>query len=279
MKKAAVIGICGQSVFLNCDRFPSKGESVLSNSIHIEPGGKGANAACAIKRLGGNVSFLVSVGDDEYGKVCLKFLKKEKINTTSIIKKGNTDYGIIMNDSSGDNSVIVSIDNNVKLNEDDLLKFESELKTTDYLLLSGELSDEILLNVIKLCNKKTRIIFDPSPIRNYPIDFLNSVWLFTPNEQEEDNIYKLIKPNNIVTTLGDKGARLIENGVVTYFDGEKVEVVNTTGAGDVFNGSLIYALLNDYSLKDAVKFAIHASAYKVSHNYVIEGIPSLNDLK
>ena len=124
-----------------------------------------------------------------------------------------------------------------------------------------------------------KIIFDPSPTRDYPIEFLKKVWLFTPNETEYENLFKLIKPNKVVITLGPNGARLIDNGITTEFAGIKVDVVNTTGAGDVFNGALCYALEMEYNISDAVRFAIKAASYKVSHNYVIEGIPTLKDIE
>ncbi len=279
MKKTAVIGICGQSVFLYCDKFPKASESIKANNIYIEPGGKGANASTAIKRLGGNVSFLVSIGNDDYARTCKDFFKKENLNATCIEKEGKTDYGLIMHDSNGDNCVTVYIDNNVKINTADITTFEEEIKSSDYILLSGELSDEVLLKVKELCGEDNKIIFDPSPVRNYPLDFLKQVWLFTPNEVEYENLFKLINPARVAITLGEDGARLIENGKTTDFKTKKVDVINTTGAGDVFNGALCYALELDYSLTDAIKFALKAATYKVTHNYVLEGIPTLKDIR
>ena len=279
MKKTAVIGICGQSVFLNCDKIPNKGESVIANSMFIEPGGKGVNAATTIKRLGGNVSFLVSVADDEYSYKCKDFFKEENLNAKVITKHGKSDFGLIMVDSSGNNSVSVFMDENVRLNTKDVMSFEDEIKSSDYILLTGELSNELLILISNMCSQNNKIIFDPSPTRDYPIEFLKKVWLFTPNETEYENLFKLVKPNNVVITLGPNGARLIENGITTEYAGIKVDVVNTTGAGDVFNGALCYALEMEYKISDAVKFAIKAASYKVSHNYVIEGIPTLKDIE
>lgn len=278
MKKTAVIGICGQSVFINCDKIPEKGESILANSIFVEPGGKGVNAATTIKRLGGDVSFLVSVADDDYSDKCKDFFKNENINTTIINKHGKTDYGIIMTDSLGNNCVSVYMDENVRLNISDVMNFEKEIKSSDFILLTGELSDDLLITISKMCDSNNRIIFDPSPIRDFPIEFLKKVWLFTPNETEYENLFKSIQPENVVITLGAKGARLIEKGIITDFECEKVDVINTTGAGDVFNGALCYALEINDNLIDAVKFAIKAASYKVTHNYVIEGIPTIKDI-
>ena len=222
---------------------------------------------------------MVSVGDDEYGLKCKEFFKEENINSTCITKHGKTDYGLIMCDSYGNNCVSVYMDENVRLESIDILNFEKEIKSSDYILLTGELSNELLLRISSLSTEDTKIIFDPSPIRNYPMEFLNKVWLFTPNELEYQNLIKLLNPSRVVVTLGDKGAKFIENGNIKEFKTEIVKVVNTTGAGDVFNGALCYSLMSDNSLDEAIKFALKAATYKVTHNYVIEGIPTLSNLK
>lgn len=280
MKKVAVIGICGKSVFLDCDKFPAKGESIVCNGFHTEPGGKGVNTAVAVNRLGGNVVYLVSVGNDEYGKECIDFFRREHLRVKFCIKDGMTDYGVILHNGDGNNCVSVFIDDKIKLTENDVAEFESELKDSSYVVISAEVSDKVLLKTAEICAKYgTKIIFDPSPVREIPYEFLNKVWLFTPNETEYENLFKNIIPENAVITLGDKGAILIENGIKTEFPAVKASVKNTTGAGDVFNGALCYSLASGNDLSESVKFAIKAAAYKVSGQYVMDGIPTLEKLK
>ena len=141
------------------------------------------------------------------------------------------------------------------------------------------MKDEILLEIAKICKQSgTKIIFDPSPARVFPKEFLQSVWLFTPNETEEENLFNQITPSRVVITKGARPVELIENGIKTEFEVKEVATCNTTGAGDVFNGALLYALSNGESLFDAIKFAIKASAFKVQSKYVIDGIPTQRDL-
>ena len=279
MKKIAVIGICGKSVFLGCDKFPAKGESITCNSLHVEQGGKGVNVAVTIQRLGGNVSYLVSLGNDEYGKQCIEFFKKEKLNVVYKIKNGTTDYGVIMHNKDGNNCVSVFVDDKIKLNAQDVSDFEAELKDAAYVILSAEMGDDVLMKTAEICNKNgTKIIFDPSPVREIPDEFLRSVWLFTPNETEYEELFKKISPENVVITLGGKGAILIENGKKTEFPAVPVKVRNTTGAGDVFNGAMCYSLANGKDLSEAVQFAMRAAAYKVSGQYLIDAIPTLKEI-
>nr|MBO4518028.1 hypothetical protein [Clostridia bacterium] len=280
MKKIAVIGICGKSVFLGCDKFPARGESIVCNSLHTEPGGKGVNTAITVKRLGGDVSYLVSLGNDEYGKECISFFEREKLRVKYNVKNGATDYGVVLHNGDGNNCVSVFIDDKIKLTENDVAEFETELKEASYVAVSAEVSDGVLLKTAEICEKYgTKIIFDPSPVREIPDEFLKKVWLFTPNETEFENLFKKITPENAVITLGGKGAILIEKGKRTEFPTVSVNVKNTTGAGDVFNGALCYSLSIGNDLSESVKFAMRVAAYKVSCQYVIEGIPTLKELK
>lgn len=280
MKKVAVIGICGKSVFLDCDRFPAKGESIVCNGFHTEPGGKGVNTAVTVNRLGGNVVYLVSVGNDEYGKECIDFFGRENLKVKCSVKEGMTDYGVIMHNGDGSNCVSVFIDDKVKLSEKDVADFESELKDSSFVVMSAEVSDKVLLKTAEICDKYgVKIIFDPSPVRDIPEAFLKKVWLFTPNETEYKELFKKVIPKRVVITMGEKGATLIENGKKTEFPAARTIVKNTTGAGDVFNGALCYLLSLGKDLSESVAFAIKAAAYKVAGNYVMDGIPTLEELK
>lgn len=280
MKKVSVIGICGKSVFLDCDKFPTKGESIVCSGFHTEPGGKGINTAITVKRLSGNVAYLVSVGNDEYGRECIKFFERENLRVKCSIKDGMTDYGVIMHNGDGSNCVSVFIDDKVKLSENDVAGFESELKDSSFVVISAEVSDKVLLKTAEICDKYgAKIVFDPSPVRDVPEAFLKKVWLFTPNETEYEELFKKIVPERVVITMGEKGATLIENGKRTEFSAVKASVKNTTGAGDVFNGALCFALANDKNLSESVAFAIKVAAYKVAGNYVMDGIPTLEEFK
>lgn len=280
MKKVTVVGLCGQSVFLKGKAISQIGETKIYDEMHVELGGKGVNSALTIHRLGGNVKFLTALGKDSYGRECKEFFDFENFNATVIERDGTkTDYGVILTDEDGNNSVSVYQDASKNMTAKDLSCFEDEIKESDYLLTQAEMKDEILLEIAKICKQSgTKIIFDPSPAREFPKEFLQNVWLFTPNETEYENLFKQIIPQRVVITKGGQSVQLIENGVKTTFEVEKVVARNTTGAGDVFNGALMFSLSNNESLFDAIKFAIKASAFKVQSKYVIDGIPTQKDL-
>ena len=110
-------------------------------------------------------------------------------------------------------------------------------------------------------------------------EFLDEVWLFTPNEVEYEFLFKQTNPKNTIITMGDKGAVLLQDGKKTVFSPyDTKKVINTTGAGDVFNAGLAYYLALGKSLEEAIKFAIKASAFKVKSKYVVDGLPCLKDI-
>ena len=280
MKKVTVVGICGQSVFLKGKAVAKIGETKTFDKMHVELGGKGVNSALTTHRLGGNVRFLTALGCDSYARECKEFFSAEDFKVVAIEREGTkTDYGVILTDEDGNNCVSVYQDASKNMACGDLACFEDEIKDSEYLLTQAEMKDEILLEIAKICKQSgTKIIFDPSPARVFPKEFLQSVWLFTPNETEHENLFNQITPSRVVITKGASPVELIENGVKTEFKVEKVVACNTTGAGDVFNGALLYALSNGESLFKSIEFAIKASAFKVQSKYVIDGIPTQRDL-
>ena len=281
MKKVAFVGICGQSVFLKGSSIAKIGESCLFNEMHVELGGKGINSALTARKLGGDVSFFTVLGKDSFGLECKKFFDEERLRAFVVEKDDvKTDYGVIVNDAAGNNSVSVYLGASSTMTEEDLAGFEQEIKESSYLVTQAEIKDEVLLKIGEICQQSgTKIIFDPSPKREIPKEFLEKVWLFTPNETEYENLFKQIVPQRAIITHGSQSVELIEGGEKTIFPVNEVVVRNTTGAGDVFNGALCYALANDETLSQAIKFAIKASAYKVQSLYVMDGIPTLEDVQ
>ncbi len=280
MKKTAVIGICGYSVFLKNGRLPRTGESSVFKTFHTEIGGKGVNAAAAIKKLGGEVTFLTALGKDENAAKCREFFDEIGLNATVSEKDAETDYGVILVGDGGENCVSVFVGASACLCESDAEGFEEEIGNAGYLLMQSELPDSVIVKAAEIAAKyDTKIIFDPSPVRKLPKELLEKVWLFTPNETETDGLLSEYTPRRYVETIGARGARLVEDGKETYFSAAEVKVRNTTGAGDVFNGALIYALACGHSLEKAVPFAIKAASFKVGSEYVTDGFPAIKDIE
>lgn len=283
MKKGviSVIGICGESIFMRLDRFNRPGETVVTDNIHVEAGGKGANQALTIAKLGGKVNYLTALGNDAYGHACEEVFKSAGLNYKIAYKEGvKTDVGIIFTDKSGENQVTVYTGASSKLNEKDVFSFENEIAESEYLLMQLECSDEVLLAGVTLAEKHgVKVILNPAPARKIDPAVLEKVYLLTPNEIEAETLLSYCKPKNLVITLGKKGARVIAGGVDEVVPCVPAKPQNTTGAGDVFNGALAYAICGGKDIVSAVKFANAASSIKVESRYVLDGIPAIEQVE
>ncbi len=284
--KIAVIGLSGESIFMKMDHFNEEGETVIANTYHVEYGGKGYNQAVAAKRFGANVSFLTLCGDDEIANKVEQTLIDEGINSF-VIKRCNekSASACIMIDKEGRNRVICYPGVSSKMTKDDVLLFEDEIKTSKYLLLQLEMSDESLFEAVRLAKKhNTLVILNPAPAKELPIELLKEVYLLTPNEHEAKVIFKDIKLHelefkNVIITLGEKGSVVKENNDLAVISANKVTAINTTGAGDTYNGVLAAALLEGNNLVESAKLAGIASTISVTKEFVIDSIPYRKDIK
>ncbi len=285
--KIAIIGLSGESVFMNVERFHEDGETIKAHNLHIEAGGKGYNQAIAVQRLGGEAHFFSVVGDDKYGHYCEETLKKEGVTTYFVYKANQkTAYANIITNGDGQNQVTVFNGAINSANVNDLNIFKSTIKQMDLLLLSLEMPYSIIKEAIKIANENNiRVILNPAPVLYNINELLDKVFILTPNEIEAQMIFNTSISNlninqmqNTIITLGKKGALLIESQDTKLIKTNIVEVVDTTGAGDVFNGALSVMIAKGQSLKKAIVFANEAASISVTKKYVIEAIPYLKDL-
>ena len=287
--KISVIGLSGESIFMKMDHFNEEGETVVANTYHIEYGGKGYNQAVAAKRYGANVSFLTLCGNDEIAEKVEKSLLKENINAF-VVKRDNkkSASACIMIDKLGRNRVVCYPGVSSEMTKEDVLLFEEEIKTSKYLLLQLEMSDESLFKAIELANKyDTLVILNPAPAKKLPKEILEKVYLLTPNEHEAkvlfglDNLddFKNLEYQNIVMTLGELGSIVKENDSIYKINCRKVTPVNTTGAGDTYNGVIASALLEGKNLKESCEIASIAASISVTKEFVIDSIPYKDNIK
>lgn len=273
MKKIAVIGIIGNSVFLPVDHFHIGGETVEASSIHFEPGGKGFNQAVAASRCGAEVSFLAAVGR-EYRKDFSDFLTKENIRNTLIFKEEPTAFAAIVTDRSGSNRVTVY--QGARLCANDVSLFEDEIKAADILLLNNEVPEEVNIAAIKIAKENgVKCVLNPAPARASDKYILESVDLFTPNEHEALGIEE---NENVIMTLGKRGC-LIKSTGETIPAVNSGTVVDTTGAGDTFTGVLCAMLASGYDLALAVGIANRIASVGVTRKYAVSSIPTSNEIK
>lgn len=273
MSKVAVIGIVGNSVFLPVEKFHVGGETVEAKSVHFELGGKGFNQAVAAARYGVSVSFLAAVGKDCYDTV-KEFLDNEKIDGTLIEKQENTAFAAIVTDAKGSNRVTVY--QGAQLLAEDVAVFENAIKNADILLLNNEVAEAVNVKAIEIAKRYgIKIILNPAPARKTCDYILQNVDLFTPNEHET---LGLEEKENVIMTVGKRGC-VVKKGNKTIPAVEIGSVVDTTGAGDTFNGVLAATLAEGQDLINAVMTANLASSIGVTRKYAVSSIPTRKEIE
>lgn len=273
MSKVAVIGIVGNSVFLPVEKFHVGGETVEAKSVHFELGGKGFNQAVAAARYGAKVSFLAAVGKDSYNNV-KEFLNNEKIDGTLIEKQENTAFAAIVTDTKGSNRVTVY--QGAQLLAEDVAVFERAIKNADILLLNNEVAEEVNVKAIEIAKRYgIKVILNPAPARKTCNYILQNVDLFTPNEHET---LGLEEKENVIMTVGKRGC-VVKKGNKTIPAVEIGSVVDTTGAGDTFNGVLAATLAEGQDLINAIMTANLASSIGVTRKYAVSSIPTRKEIE
>lgn len=275
MAKISVIGICGNSIFMNVDHFHEKGETIAAKSVLEEIGGKGINQAVACAKMGAEVSFLGAIGDDSDGEKCRQTAKEYGINGFFAEKSGmKTTFAVILTDKNGENQVTGY--RSAELKTQDVLSFEKEIANSDILLLQHEVPEAVNEVAVEIANKhNVKVILNPAPIRPISEKIAKSVFAVTPNEQEVKAIEKSLF-KNVITTLGKKGCS-INNKI--FIDAIDVKTVDTTGAGDTFNGVFAVCLAEGKDIENACKYAVCASGLSVTKSSVLNSIPTREEIE
>ena len=273
MSKIAVIGIAGESVFLTVDSFGKTGETVQAIGYHNELGGKGFNQAIAVSRYGENVSFLCACYQGDIERFT-KIAERNGIKSFFVGKDTRSPYAVITTDKNGNNRVCVY--RGAELDEKDVDLFANEIKSADILLINNEVPISVNERAVKIAKENgVKVVLNPAPTRTYNKAFLDEIDLFTPNEHETDGLEDY---QNVIVTLGEKGCLIRKTGAI--IPAEKVKtVVDTTGAGDTFNGVLVACIVNGLDLQTACKSANIASAIKVERKYILESIPTKKEIE
>ena len=271
----AVIGVVGHSQFLKTDHFHQPGETVTAEVVREEMGGKGFNQAVAAARMGADVHFLASVGDDGIAARCEKAARADGMDVRLCVKTGErTTFAVILTDKRGDNRVTVC--RGAELCVQDVEAFEPQIAKSDVLLLQNEVPEAVNESAIALANKHgTKVILNPAPSRSLPSEWLRTVYAVTPNEQERQAL-PVDLPCHCITTLGERGC-LIDRA--TAIGALSVIAVDTTGAGDTFNGVLAVCVAQGMELSDACRYAVVASGISVTKCGVLEAIPRKQEIE
>lgn len=271
MNKIVVIGIVGNSVFMPVERFHTGGETIEAETTRFEYGGKGFNQAVAAARQGAEVCFISAVGKDGYEGI-KGFLEKEKIESILVKKEEPTAFAAIITDKTGANRVTVY--QGAQLSAQDSTLFDEKIKSADVLLLNNEVKEEINLIAAEIAQKYgVKIILNPAPYRETQKEMLDKVFVFTPNEHEGMGLEKY---SNVVQTLGGKGCYI--KATDTFIPAERVKAVDTTGAGDTFNGVFAFGIANDCGIIESAILASKAAGISVTRNGAVSSIPYKNEI-
>lgn len=293
-----VIGSSNTDMIIKVPRLPKPGETVLGGKFSTAPGGKGANQAVAAARSGGNVTFVARVGDDIFGEQALKGFKVDGINTDLIIKDKDAPSGIaeIFVSEDGENSIAVALGANLNLSVYDVIAAKEAILASDILLIQLEIPLKTVQYAAKLAfDNGVRVILNPAPGQPLPIEILKTISILTPNETEaamltgikiedegaaEDAGRILMSKgvNKVIITIGKKGALILDSSGSELVGGFKVHAVDTTAAGDIFNGALAVALAEKKNIWEAVKFANAAAALSVTKLGAQPSAPKRKDI-
>lgn len=298
MKKIIVIGSSNVDMVVRTSHLPAPGETILGGEFFMNQGRKGANQAVAIKRLGGNLIFMAKLGNDVLGRQSVGYFKKEGIDTRYIALDEDSASGValISVDDHAENSIVVASGANMLLNEQDVDKMLEEMCEGDILLMQLEIPlQTVEYAARKAFGKGVKVVLNPAPARSLPKELFRHLYMVTPNRIEAEMLTGIKIANdadvekvaeeicamgvkNVIITLGSKGCLIREEGVSYRIDAFKVEPIDTTAAGDTFNGALCVGLSEGMDLKQAAVMASKASSIAVTRMGAQSSIPYREEL-
>ena len=297
MKNILVIGSLNTDFSINTNKIPLPGETVNANNLIINNGGKGANQAYTIGKLGGNVSMIGMVGNDIYGKDLIKSLKNVKVNTKgiSLNKKESTGKAFIYVDKNGENSISIIHGANYAVDKSFIDKNIFLINKADIILMQLEIPLETVNYVLEIAKSKT-IILDPAPANKELMNFdLSNVFLMKPNETElatltgyeikdDEDVIKACNillekgVKNVIASLGSKGCYLVNKNTNKFFNSIKSNAIDTTAAGDSFIASIAFYLSQNKSIEESIIFASKVASIVVTKKGAQNSIPSIKEV-
>jgi ribokinase len=288
MSKILVVGSINMDLVVRVSDAPKPGETVLGSDFETFPGGKGANQAVSASRMGGQVSMVGRVGRDDFGDELIQTLVNDQIGMAYVIKDPLAATGIAMItvDRNGENTIVVASGANFKVTVEDVNNASSSIRESDILLAQLECPLDAVAEAIHLAKTYgLPVVLNPAPARNISSELLSSVDYLTPNQSElallsgetdvEQGIKKLLGwgVRNLIVTLGHHGARVVSGEIDQHIPAYKVTAVDTTAAGDAFNGALAVALAENKPLLEAVRYGMAAGALAVTKRGAQPSLP------
>jgi ribokinase len=298
MNRILIIGSSNTDMVIKTEKLPGPGETILGGTFLMNPGGKGANQAVAASRLGGKVTFITKRGNDLFGNQYVGLLMREGINTECVVKDPALPSGValITVDEKGENSIVVAPGANGNLLPENIPDRVFTSGKSKFLLLQLEIPiGTVEYAAAKAFENGMKVILNPAPAQKLSDSLLKKIWLATPNEIEAEELtgksitdmksadlaaeaLKARGVKNVIITLGESGAYVKSKGFTGMVPGIKTKAIDTTAAGDVFNGALAVALSEGMTMKDAVIFANKAAAISVTKMGAQASAPFRNEV-
>jgi ribokinase len=299
MSDISILGIFVADISFSGPKIPSEGETILGTKYKVGPGGKGCNQAIAVARLGGKVNFFSKIGKDDYGKLALETLKKNNIDTKYIVQEKDLQTGvagILIDKNSGKNAINVITGAPSTFSFEDIKDKIELIKKSKIFLTQLEVPKDVTLQCLKIAKENgATTILNPAPASSLSREFFKYIDYFTPNEIEakfytnisinsksnaRDASIKLIQMGikKVIITLGEKGLFYNDGKKEIHLDATKVKAVDTTGAGDAFNGGLAYGLSKNQSIEECLELANKVGGMSTIKLGAGDSMPFLKDL-
>jgi len=294
-----VVGSVNTDMVVKSRRIPGPGETVTGGRFVMVAGGKGANQAVAAARLGARVALVAKVGQDVFGEEALANFHREKIDTSLVVRddENATGVALILVDEKGENSISVAPGANFALLPEEIDAAAPRIREADAVLLQLEVPMDTVVHTARLASEAgTTVILDPAPAASLSEGLLGHVDVLTPNETEARQLTGIDVVDEasaraaaeelcrrgarrVVVTLGPRGALVVEASRAVFVPGRPVEAVDTTAAGDAFNGGLACALARGASLDEAVRSASLVGALSVTRMGAQPSLPTSEELE
>jgi ribokinase len=293
-KQIVIAGSYNASFFIKGKKIPNIGETMVGDVFFVSPGGKGSNQAIAAKYQNADVRFICKLGNDSFANDAVKMYKKVGLYSESITidESIHTGIAVIFIDQNGNNSIMVVPGANLHLSADEIVR---EVTKVNGIFIAGfQLEnnvDEIVKAMGMLHKRGIKVLLDPAPAHQLPEEIYRAIAILKPNEHEAEILsgIKVSTPadafraaellhakgaETVIITLGAGGAVVVDGRIKEFIPAPKVNAIDTTGAGDIFSGSLLTALSKDMQLLDAVRYANAAASLSVTKMGVFEATPT-----
>ncbi|VTT19537.1 ribokinase [Streptococcus dysgalactiae subsp. equisimilis] len=291
MSKIVIVGSISMDLVMKTNRIAQEGETVFGDSFAMVPGGKGANQAVAVGRLAAQkdqINMLGAVGEDSFGHLLLQNLADNGLNVDFV--------GTVPSSSGIAQITIFNHDNRIIYcpganGEVDTTLWEKEwdlLEAADLVILQNEIPHQANSGIAQFCHDKgIKVLYNPAPARETDKEMLDLVTYFTPNQHEVQELFPdkeldtILEayPNRLIVTLGTKGSTYFDGQVIQLIPAIKTEAIDTTGAGDTFNGAFGFAVSKGLDMRESLKFATLASHLSVQQFGAQGGMPTLSEMK